>query len=104
MNNSILCKRFTLSGSGMKSIDLTTWLVSSYFYSTVITLTLLQNTKIFYRLGDILICKILGISDICNQPKDSFYLIYCSPEKDRKCVPYPGWGLCLIIKSLIKDQ
>ena len=30
VNNSILCKRFTLSSSGMKSIDLTTWLVSIY--------------------------------------------------------------------------
>ena len=32
VNNSILCKRFTLSSSGMKSIDLTscTWLVSTY--------------------------------------------------------------------------
>ena len=30
VNNSILCKRFTLSSPGMKSIDLTTWLVSTY--------------------------------------------------------------------------
>ena len=50
VNNSILCKRFTLSSSGMKSIDLTTWLVSTYSTQQLKPATTYSNIVVHYIL------------------------------------------------------
>ena len=74
VNNSILCKRFTLSSSGMKSIDLTTWLVSTYS-------TQQQRPATTYSNRGSFILQVGGYFDVQNTKFEfKIFLQYLQPK------------------------